>query len=70
LKMERIDFPKRQVKPQRGHSSLSLTGAKPRFSRSGAITPQVNTLETQKSLKCISSPRESLKVTINVICLT
>jgi hypothetical protein len=53
LRMERIDFPKRQVKLQRGLSSLSLTGAKPRFSRIGAITPQVNTREIQKSLKGI-----------------
>jgi hypothetical protein len=62
--METISSSKRQVKPQKGLPLLSPTGAKPRFSRSEAITPQVHTRAIQKPLKCIRLPSESLKVTL------
>jgi hypothetical protein len=65
--MERKSFSKRQVKPQRGLPSYSLTIAKPRFSQSGAITPQVHTRAIQKPLKCINSPRESYYIIAYII---
>jgi hypothetical protein len=49
--MERTNFPKRQVKPQRGLPSLNLTVTKPRFSPSGMIAPQAHTRAIQKPLK-------------------
>jgi hypothetical protein len=45
--------------------SLSLIVTKPLSSQREAITPQVHTRAIQEPLKCISPPRESLKITID-----
>jgi hypothetical protein len=64
LIIERASSLKPQVKPQRGLPSLNLTVAEPRLSQREAITPQAHTHAIQNPLKCISSLRKRLKVTI------